>query len=1161
MKYNRLFLTISLFLFTQFLFAQSCLPNGKSFKTQVEVNNFATDYPGCKVIEGSVYIGSLFGQSTISQLDGLSQIDTILGRLGIINNNNWLTSFAGLDNLDYVGEDLWILENHTLSSLEGLENLDFVGGDLIISRDVALDSISVLSNLTHVGGDIEILGNSNLQSLIGLESLSSINNLTIKNNLSLNSLSGLEPFSVIDGSVIITNNNKLTSLEGLHNLDSLGRIEISSNSTLSSLEGIRNLRYLEGSFEMYQCPKISNLSGLENLTTIGRSLRLGSNKGLKNLGGLESLTSVGWSLWIHKNNQLINLDELANITDFGQELQAINADGDITISKNYNLKDIKGLSGISNVWSVLIDKNSSLISLEGLENIDSIKGSLTIDNNGLMSLLGLDNLTSIDKDLKIENNGNLISTEALSNVSFVGDNISIISNIHLETLTGMNGLQTINGNLVIRENKLMKSIVGMNQLKDIGGSLIIENNKDLNSLIGLQSLITIGKDLKIRNSSLSNFMDIGTLSTLGGRLEIRSNFQLKDLSGFGHLYQTTGISIHGNPALQNLKGLHNLAKSFGSVYVSVNDSLRNLMGLNSLKSVDGSTIEIRNNDMLESLEGLEQLAFAEFVSINGNPRLINLDGLSSLTKTHGPLTIFNNSMLLDIDGVRNIDPNSIKSEYAGINDLEIFGNTKLSQCSVKSICGALSIAGRTSKIENNAPGCNSVGELDCSPYYLSGYVFYDFNQNKQFDPMEVGLGNMLVNFSSIDNQVLTGENGNFYQFCDSGTVYKINWVQDPDWTLTTDSSSYFVQFEPDLLGNSKFTFGVYPNFSSGTGAISFSSNQTRCNTIVDFYLRYMLLGTSIESGHVVIYYDPTCRLVSTTPTSDVVIDTIGHTITYSFDSIFPFLSQDKLIRFEMPDETSTNLPLHFLVEEYKDSLGIPVFLEEYRYEPVVKCSFDPNDKQVMPFGAQSQHYTLHDHKLTYTIRFQNTGNAEAIDIRISDKIDSNLDIKTLKVINSSFPVQTYLNGHDVEFFFRNIWLPDSTSNEPASHGFVTFEILPIAGLNDYSEIENTASIVFDQNPAVITNTTLNTMITIIPDGLEEVSVVQIYIQPNPANDVIWVMAENQEIVDDIQIYNQLGQVMLVQKNSNVDISRFPNGVYFVKARVGKRVVIEKLVVE
>jgi hypothetical protein len=53
-------------------------------------------------------------------------------------------------------------------------------------------------------------------------------------------------------------------------------------------------------------------------------------------------------------------------------------------------------------------------------------------------------------------------------------------------------------------------------------------------------------------------------------------------------------------------------------------------------------------------------------------------------------------------------------------------------------------------------------------------------------------------------------------------------------------------------------------------------------------------------------------------------------------------------------------------------------------------------------------------------------------------------------------------------------LPDSHINEPASHGWLMYRIKLKDNLALGTQITNTASIYFDYNAPVVTNTTLNT---------------------------------------------------------------------------------------
>jgi uncharacterized repeat protein (TIGR01451 family) len=149
-------------------------------------------------------------------------------------------------------------------------------------------------------------------------------------------------------------------------------------------------------------------------------------------------------------------------------------------------------------------------------------------------------------------------------------------------------------------------------------------------------------------------------------------------------------------------------------------------------------------------------------------------------------------------------------------------------------------------------------------------------------------------------------------------------------------------------------------------------------------------------------------------------------------------------------------------------------IKEYCF-PVIN-GYDPNDKKVYPLGLCSEGFINNNEQLTYTIRFQNTGNAEAINIYILDTLSINLDLYSVRTIGSSHTLITeVLPGNVLKFRFDNINLPDSTSNEALSHGYVVFEVLQNAGLSNGITITNDVGIYFDFNPPVYTNTVLNTI--------------------------------------------------------------------------------------
>jgi len=143
----------------------------------------------------------------------------------------------------------------------------------------------------------------------------------------------------------------------------------------------------------------------------------------------------------------------------------------------------------------------------------------------------------------------------------------------------------------------------------------------------------------------------------------------------------------------------------------------------------------------------------------------------------------------------------------------------------------------------------------------------------------------------------------------------------------------------------------------------------------------------------------------------------------------------------------------------------------------ITCSYDPNDKQAFPLGYTDEHWLLQETEQEFLVRFQNTGNAPAQDVRIQDTIDINFDLSTFRLVANSHSVMTTINEETrvVDFFFQDIQLPDSVNNEPDSHGLVSYKVTPYEELPVGTELNNTAYIYFDNNDAIVTNTTWTTI--------------------------------------------------------------------------------------
>jgi len=283
-------------------FSQSCLPDGITFTTQAEIDNFQTNHPNCTEIEGNVMIDG----PSITNLNGLNVLTSIGGYLAIWSTNA-MTSLAGLDNLTSIAGGLDIEENAALISLESLDNLTSIDGLLGIAYNNSLTSLTGLENVTSIGGDLHIEENPKLTNLTGLDNVTTIGGyLWIKYNNALTNLTGLGKVHTIGGDLYIGINEALTTLMGLSNLTTIkGVLWINDNYALTSLAGLKNVTSIKDMVWITYNQSLTTLVGLDNIdATSINVLNITDNHSLSTCevkSVCNYLASTGGKIDIHAN--------------------------------------------------------------------------------------------------------------------------------------------------------------------------------------------------------------------------------------------------------------------------------------------------------------------------------------------------------------------------------------------------------------------------------------------------------------------------------------------------------------------------------------------------------------------------------------------------------------------------------------------------------------------------------------------------------------------------------------------------------------------------------------------------------------------------------------------------------------------------------------------
>ena len=422
---------------------------------------------------------------------------------------------------------------------------------------------------------------------------------------------------------------------------------------------------------------------------------------------------------------------------------------------------------------------------------------------------------------------------------------------------------------------------------------------------------------------------------------------------------------------------------------------------------------------------------------------------------------------------------------------------------------------------------------------LKGKVFVDSDENCF----------ALYSEAPIPAMVMEIQPGNHYTLSSSTGNYAINLPVGSGYVATQQTTA----FDEHCTGGTTFSIvsgGTTTRDQADTSltgldaAIGMGSGAARPG----FQLGYgfdiaNLTAANTGALTVTMVLDPVISFISAsvTPTS-----VVGNTITWNLPNQNGFTQSHLTVQCQVP-------PDPFLIG---DTLTSTILLStattdidpsnnSFSHDVIVTGSFDPNDKSVSP----ADFYLIGtDSILTYTIRFQNTGTDTAFMVVVVDTLPPTVDPATFEMVAASHPYTLDMRGQGIlRFMFPWILLPDSTTNEPLSHGFVSFRIKPRAPLLPGTTISNNADIYFDFNPPVRTNdavvvATLGTHVAEYPSDV-------VYIFPNPTDGLIHVRS-GEAPFHSVDIHALDGRILLswgIQgRTAQFDLATLVAGAYVVR---------------
>ncbi|MCX6172436.1 MAG: T9SS type A sorting domain-containing protein [Flavobacterium sp.] len=466
---------------------------------------------------------------------------------------------------------------------------------------------------------------------------------------------------------------------------------------------------------------------------------------------------------------------------------------------------------------------------------------------------------------------------------------------------------------------------------------------------------------------------------------------------------------------------------------------------------------------------------------------------------------------------------------------------------------------------------NSSGGIDCSGLRLN--AFLDSNNNGTQDNGE-------QNFPLGQFSYEVNNNGNVHNIISPTGIYNIY--------DTTNSNSYNLSYTIDsnYVSSYGLTTSNYNNIYVviGTGMQTYNFPITVTQSYNDLAVNIVPINAprpgftyqnkivytnfgnqTVVDGTVTFTKD---ALVTIADNSQTGTTSSANGFTYNFTNLLPFETRTITLTMQVP-----NVPTVALGDLLTNTASIaPISGDVVPTNNTSTCSqiiigsYDPNDK-MESHGERILHatFTANDY-LYYTIRFENTGTASAINVRVNDVLDSRLDENTIRIISASHNYIMDRVDNNLTWRFDDIQLPVSVANTNTGKGYITFQVKPRVGYAVGDIIPNTASIYFDFNPAIITNTFNTEFVAQL--GVDEFENGDFVFYPNPVSDIVTVSVKNNGAIAAIAVYDMLGKVILSEKTTTTvssktfDLSTVSKGVYLLEVTSDTNLkVIKKLIVE
>ncbi|WP_394759914.1 T9SS type A sorting domain-containing protein [Flavobacterium sp.] len=621
--------------------------------------------------------------------------------------------------------------------------------------------------------------------------------------------------------------------------------------------------------------------------------------------------------------------------------------------------------------------------------------------------------------------------------------------------------------------------------------------------------------------------------TLGSTLDVPvSTFFANVLGGvapFSYQWSYNGVAISGATS-QSI----NTQSQCGQFSVLVTDA----NGLLATASATAGCVSIfANNDAVT-------IYSSNIVTTTSTGSVLSNDFLNSVlvnsptnNVTLTPLTI-PIGFLLNPNGTISVLPGTASGTYT--LSYQICQNSNLNNCTTAIATITIPQNGILLKafVDSNGNNIQDIGEAN----FTQGQFGYELNNSGTINYITSSSGQFLITESNATNTY--------------NLSYTINTAVASQYSLTTSSYS-----NVNALGSGITTYNFPVTelpFTDLAVYLSQSGAPPRPGFVYTDAIVYRNNGNQTIASGTVTFTNNNVVTITTISQTGTIPTATG--FTYDFTNLLPGESRYIFVTMQVPV-----IPTVALGQLLTNSVSATIPLGDINVgnnnsniSQIIVGSYDPNDK-VESHGGKIVHstFTTNDY-LTYTIQFENTGTANAENVRINDVLDAKLDETSIKMVNASHTYILNRVENNLNWNFNGIELT------PTGKGFITFQVKPKAGYVINDVIPNTASIFFDFNPAIVTNTFNTEFVAAL--NIPEFESKEFSAYPNPTSNTITIsLNNNSDNIDSVIVTDVLGKTVLTKmindSSAKIDLSNMSKGIYLLKVKSREQEKVLKIVKE